>query len=70
MSKQVAVSLSPELEKAVDQWRLSLVVPPSKSAAMAALVAAGLRVMDQAPAGNGGAAGMAESRPLILRKRT
>lgn len=45
MSKQYGLSLSPDLVAAVDRWRLAMPVPPSRSAALGALIVAGLRSM-------------------------
>lgn len=40
--KQLAITLDPAVETAVDRWRNDQIVPPSKSASMAAFVKAGL----------------------------
>lgn len=41
--RQLAVTLEPEVERAVEQWMGAQAVPPSKSAALAYLVLQGLR---------------------------
>jgi hypothetical protein len=45
MARQVGVSLPPEIEAAVEAWRASLVVPPSRSAAITVLVREGLKAL-------------------------
>lgn len=45
MARQIPVTLPQEIEAAVEAWRLGMAVPPSRSAAMAALVVAGLRAV-------------------------
>jgi hypothetical protein len=47
MARQAAISLPPEVVEAVERWRLAQTVPPSKSAAMAAMIAEGLRVFEE-----------------------
>lgn len=64
MSKQYGLSLSPELVAAVDRWRLAMPVPPSRSAALAALIAAGMRAL--APDYLGGGSGVPDLDPPLL----
>lgn len=45
MAKQIAVTLSENVEEAVEEWRKSMPVPPSRSSAVAVLIAAGLKVL-------------------------
>ena len=48
---QVAVSLKPEIVKAIDEWRARQPFSPSRSAAMAALIVMGLKVVADADQG-------------------
>lgn len=64
LPKQVAVSLPDDLSAAVERWRLSAAVPPSRSAALAALIAAGMRAL--APDYLGGGSGVPDPDPPLL----
>jgi hypothetical protein len=45
MARQAAISLPPDIQQAIEEWRVSMPVPPSKSAAMVALIRAGLKAL-------------------------
>lgn len=42
MSRQIGITLDAEVEAAIERWRASQTVPPSRSAAVAFLVKVGL----------------------------
>jgi hypothetical protein len=46
MKRQVGISLPKDIQEAVERWRLAQPVPPSKSAAIAAMVAEGLKIFE------------------------
>lgn len=64
MSKQYGLSLPPDLVAAVDRWRLSMPVPPSRSAALGALIVAGMRSL--APEYLGGGSARPDPVPPLL----
>lgn len=51
MKRQVGISLPPKLREEVEAWRLSQPIPPSTSAAMAAMIAEGLKAFKAGTAG-------------------
>jgi len=46
-TKQVGVSISPEIRERIEAWRMAQVVPPTMSSAVAALVRIGLETVEQ-----------------------
>lgn len=64
--KQFSVSLPVEVAAAVEKWRLAQVVPPSRSAALAAFVAAGMRVL--LPASSAAVGPSVEPDPPLLAR--